>query len=191
MTNEGQAWFEDLRAFAEKRREAIPIAELSNLAPFEAAQCRIIGSTLLSWLQEDGPFFLKERETLDFERCLEKDPFIVFSSDQPGLTAARDIIDVSSTRIVYLHRNDFDSWMRDRPDDDFKWHVHLWSYFCPFEADSSGKEVGYELADGESFVLHEVGHMCGPLFGQGCGHLWKWDGDELTILEEAFMEWVS
>jgi hypothetical protein len=93
--------------------------------------------------------------------------------------------------VVYLHKDPFTSWIEAHPDPEFKWHVHFWSYFCDFQAGSCENKAKYELADNETLVLHKVGSMCGPLFGRGCGHLWKWDGDELTLLEEGYDQWVS
>ncbi len=43
----------------------------------------------------------------------------------------------------------------------------------------------HPVADGGSPWLHKVGTMCGQLFGRGGGHLWKWDGQEYTLLEEG------
>ena len=31
----------------------------------------------------------------------------------------------------------------------------------------------------------------GPLFARGMEHLWKWDGKNLELLEEAWQSWVS
>ena len=31
----------------------------------------------------------------------------------------------------------------------------------------------------------------GPLFARGGEHVWKWDGEKLELLEEAWRTWVS
>ena len=81
--------------------------------------------------------------------------------------------------------------MKFHPDSDFRWHVHTWSFFAPLDADTAKKAEKFQLSAGESLRLHKEGTMCGKLFGRGGDHLWKWNGQELELLEECVNIWVS
>ena len=77
------------------------------------------------------------------------------------------------------------------PELGYRWHVHTWSFFAGISPEVADRAKQYPLGEGESYWLHEEGTMCGDLFGRGGGHLWKWDGREPVLLEEAIEQWVS
>jgi hypothetical protein len=121
----------------------------------------------------------------------EKEPFIVFTSEQPGLVAAREILEDESERIAFLYPTEFVEWNKSHPDENFRWHVHTWSFFAPLDSETKKKATQYPLAAGETYWLHKEGTMCGPLFGRGGDHLWKWNGNEPELLQECLNQWVS
>ena len=43
----------------------------------------------------------------------------------------------------------------------------------------------------EAYLFHRDESILGPLFARGAHHLWKWNGRELLLLEEAFETWAS
>lgn len=191
MKQEGTNWFDGLKAFATSCRVKHPLIDRGDLSTADEMQCRIIGGNLISWLNEHGARLLEERAVLADLKGWEKDPFIVFTSEQPGLVAAREIIEDASDTIVFLRPAEFSEWLKDHPDKEYCWHVHTWSYFAPLGAETEKKADEYILEAGESYWLHKEGTMCGQLFGRGSDHLWKWNGKEPELLQEALDQWVS
>ena len=191
MTEAGLDWFEDLILDVREFRRSHPLAARDTLSLAEEMQCRIIGGSLIGWLQKYGPRFIQERSVLAKLKGWERDPFIVFTSEQPGLIAANEILDGKSFQIAFLYPAEFTRVTKIRPDADYQWHVHTWSYFTTLDADTLQRAAKYPLAPGETYWLHKEGTMCGQLFGRGGDHLWKWNGKEPELLEECFNQWVS
>jgi hypothetical protein len=191
MNEQGTKWFDGLRAFLAECRDQRPLIARKDLSAAEERQCRIIGGSLIRWLQNYGPSLLEERAMLaDFENW-EKDPCIVFTSEQPGVVAANEILKASPPTIVFLYPDEFTRWTESHPDPEYRWHVHTWSFFAPLDPMTGQRAARYPLAAGETYWLHKEGTMCGPLFGRGGDHLWKWDGENATLLEEGFNQWIS
>lgn len=197
MNDNGKNWFDGLTQFVAECRVKRPVANRDDLSSEQEVQCRIIGGSLIAWLEKYGPDLLQERVFLArspmadrFQNCQE-DPFIVFTSEQPGLVAAREILEEGPATIAFLYPDEFSEWLIDHPDAEYNWHVHTWSFFTPVDADTAIKAEKYSIAPGESYWLHKEGTMCGHLFGRGGDHLWKWNGHEHVLLEECINEWVS
>ena len=191
MKTEGTKWFKDLKAYIAECHVRRPIMDRDNLSAAEELQCQIIGGSLNSWLRKYGPPLLQERAMLCDVGGWEKDPFVVFTSEQPGLVAAREILEDDPGTIAWLNPTEFEDWNQIQPDKDYKWHVHRWSFFAPMDPETKKKAELYPLVAGESYWLHKEGTMCGPLFGRGGDHLWKWDGREPVLLQECINQWVS
>jgi hypothetical protein len=170
----------------------LPSKELLTKA--EDFQRRTIGSTIYHWLKETGPELLQERE-------LVKDPFgdadshpvIVLLSTVPGLVAASDMMPARQKRVFYFKEKAFNRFYERHPDPKFLWHVTYASYFMEdLDAGVLAKAQGrYQIADGERYWLHRETSMLGELFGRGMDHLWKWDGEKATMLEQGFNTWVA
>jgi hypothetical protein len=191
MDEKGQQWFDGLRTFATECRDRRPLIARDALSFAEEMQCRIIGGSLIAWLEKHGPCRLQERAVLASLQGWEKDPFFVFTSEQSGLVAASEILKEGSNTTVLLYPDEFANWLQGHPDQEYRWHVHTWSYFASLDADMAQRAGKYPLAAGETYWLHKEGTMCGSLFGHGGDHLWKWNGKEPTLLEEWFDKWVS
>ncbi|NLB54396.1 MAG: hypothetical protein GX811_01270 [Lentisphaerae bacterium] len=191
MKEEGQNWFNDLREFITDCRKKKPINDWDNLSVEADSQSRIIGGCFVDWLEKHGPSLLKERAFLAKLNNWEKDPFIVFTSDEPGLVVASEILEEGSDSIACLYPDEFTFWLKKHPDPEYRWHIHTWSYFLPLDKETKKKTKTFPLAAGESYLLHREGTMCGELFGRGYDHLWKWNGEELVLLEESINQWVS
>lgn len=191
MTDEGKNWFDGLTRFAMEHRVKYPIVNRDDFSAEQEMQCRIIGGSLITWLQEHGPRLIQERAILARLKDWEEDPFIVFTSKQPGLVAAREIFEGQHATVAFLYPDEFTEFLKSRPDHEFRWHVHTWSFFAPVDEDMAKKVANDPIGDGESYWLHKEGTMCGQLFGRGGDHLWKWNGQELVLLEECINQWVS
>ncbi len=81
----------------------------------------------------------------------------------------------------------------ESPDEEHRWHVHFWSFFLD-EAQPGFLKIGcrkYPIPTSCVYWQHIEGTMWGRLAGRGVDHLWKWDGAEPVLLEEALTHWVS
>ncbi len=187
-----ETYEQQLREHLRHCRQARPIPALEMLSPLEEAQYRILGGHLIQWLQSWGPGLLSERATLEqiFGREATQ-PLICFQTSIPGLVAAQQILGEEHPRVVYGLCEEFRAFpIRDEL---FQYHVELISLFEPGNAAKFGGELvsRYPLREGEQYWFHYDETVLGNLFARGCRHLWKWDGKQLTLLEEAFERWLS
>ena len=191
MKADEKKWFSGLRRFIRECREKHPIPLRNDLSNEQEIQCRIIGGSLIAWLREHGPRLIQERAVEAELQNFEIDPYILFTSDSPGLVAAREILSKGPSNIVFLYSDEFNEWLKKNPDSDYRWHIHTWSFFAPIDEDTAKKAKKYPCSRGESLWLHKEGTMCGQLFGRGGDHLWKWNGREPKLLEEGMNQWVA
>lgn len=192
-TLKGQEWQAALQEHAAQEYQTRPLPPRAELSALEEKQCRILGGTLISWLQEHSHPLLTEREVLKQTLGVESDPVIVVISDKPGLTAAREILEGAPFPIFYLPQASFDAFLEKHPDETFCWHVVFTSYFHQ-DAEADVKEKMDALAQpqpGEEVWLHRESSLLAPLFERACDHLWKWNGEEFSLVEEAFSSWIS
>ena len=191
MSKQKIEWFNGLKQFIGECRKKHPIASRDELKVEDEMQCQVIGGNLIAWLEDYGPCLLKERSFLAGIKGWEKDPFIVFTSTEPGLVAANEILKKGPDDIAVLYPKEFTEWLEKNPDTDYLWHIHMWSCFVVPDTVTEEKTNKYTLAQGESYRLHKEGTICGPLFGKGGEHLWKWNCRELILLRECINQWVS
>ena len=191
MQQQKQDWINGLKQFVGVCREKLPIANRDDLKAEEEIQCQIIGGSLIGWLDEYGPQFLQERSFLASIKGWDKDPFIVFTSTEPGLVAAKEILEKETGNIAFLYSKEFTEWLVNNPDPDYLWHIHMWSFFAELDIHMQKKARKYPIDQSDSYWLHKEGTMCGQLFGRGGDHLWKWNGKEPVLLQECINQWVS
>ena len=171
-----------------RRRQAVPIVPRNALSPLAEWQNRILGADLIQWNNNHADSLLSERAVL---QNWHKNPVIFFISTMPGLVASQEIIGDELGRFVWGLPEDFDSF--EERDEEFIFHVEYRSLFKEPESDADVKELtkSHPLGPGESHFIHTVESVMGPLFARGGEHLWKWDGEKLGLLEEAWRTWVS
>ena len=165
MNHEGQEWFDQLTSATQEFRKEIPMPTREELNEPEEWQCRITGSSLVNWLDNVGDNILQERSMFCKLKEIEPDPFLVFTSNRPGLVAINQIVGVGNERIVF----------RDQIDTEFQQQA----------------EEQFPIPQGSSYWQHSEGTIWAQLAGRGGDHLWKWDGNEPELLEEAFTQWVT
>jgi hypothetical protein len=178
---------------AEYAAHVLPSKELLTKA--EDFQRRTIGSTIYHWLKETGPELLQERELVkDPFGDADSEPVIVLISTVPGLVAASDMMPSRQKRVFYFKENAFQRFFEQHPDPKYLWHVTYTSYFVE-ELDAATREravTRYPLeTPAEKFWLHREASILGELIGRGMDHLWKWDGERATMLEQGFHTWVA
>ena len=187
------SWFANLRQEVLGLRKRTPLPPIVGLNEAEEWQRRIIGGSVIAWLEQHGPAFLRERKVLHKTMNVDPDPGIVFTSNIPGLLAAQEIIGDGGQEVVYLHEKEFQRWLKKNPDPEYRWHVHFWSFFRePVDKILAAKfKKAYPMDKNFSCWQHSEGTMWGVLAGRGGDHLWQWDGVEPRLIEEAFHSWVS
>ncbi len=192
MDSAGERWFEELRVYNQEAKSATPLPDRETFSLMEEWHCRIIGGALINWLKQIGPQFLQERQVLSRALGVDPDPFVVFTSDIPGLVAAREILGNEDERILYLSDTDYDNWIAENPDTQFQWHIHVWSKFIdPIgEGFLKAAQTAFPLSDDQICWQHSEGTLWAPQAGRGVDHLWVWDGNEPELLEEAFQSRV-
>jgi hypothetical protein len=186
-------WTSRLRTYAAEHRAAVPLPDRDALTDAQEWHCRLVGGTILAWLRQHGPRFLEERVVMCKLLGIDRDPTIVFTSDVPGLIAAREIVGPDHERVVYLLEDEFAAAPPRVTDPEYKHHVHFWSFFRPelepgFAAQARAK---HPIPAGCSYWQHSEGTMWAVRAGRGVDHLWRWDGDKPELLEEAMSHWVS
>lgn len=146
-------WCAQLRSHAVACRASVPLPRREDLSSAEEWQCRIVGSSLLNWLRKIGPRFLQERAVLSKILEIDREPFIVFTSEIPGLVAANEILGTDHERVGFVLEVEFDSFLQQVEDPNYRWHVHVWSVFRKNIAPASGAEARakYPIPDGWSY----------------------------------------
>ena len=186
-----QAYEADLRKHVELCRGVLAIPPRQSLPPEGEAQCQVLSGHLIRWLSEWGPQLLEERAVLSSLQGWDKDPLICFQSDLPGLVAASEILGDEPAPVVWGLSSDFASL--PTRDDEFRYHVELRSTFTPVspEVVATVLRQKHPLSSSEAYFLHRDENILGPLFAREAHHIWKWNGRELMLLEEAFEKGVS
>jgi hypothetical protein len=191
MDADGNRWFEGLQAFAAAEHGAHPVPCRDTLPLKARWERRIVGAGFCHWLKHDAPGYQRERACFAGLKGWERDPYVVFTSSDAGLAAAREILGDTPDRVACLRPRELERWLAQAPDPEYRWHIHTWSYFARPDREMMRIASRYPLAGGESFWMHREGTFCGRLMGQGADHLWKWDGKEPVLLDGATRERVS
>lgn len=133
---------------------------------------------------------MKERALLARMAGVDPDPCIVFTSDLPGMVAAHQILGDDQDAVMWLGLDEFTSWIESN-NDEFVYHIHFASHFVnpPVSELVVKAKEQYPIDGGADYWQHREQTMWAPLAGRGADHLWKWDGSEPELLEEAFATW--
>ncbi len=185
-----QEWAIALGSFSQAQRQHNSILDRDSLSNEEEWHCRIIGGEFMSWYQRRLSDILAERMVL---RAMNFDPkpFIVFTTTMPGLVAAHEIMPEPSEDFICLIHTEYEEWERQHAVDDFTFHIHHWSYFSGLDHVllTRARETHPSVSVGE-FRIHSSGDLWGEQCGVFAGHLWRWNGHEMELLEEAFSQGV-
>jgi len=191
MAPEGIKWFETLCSYAKECRRNRIIPARTDLSDLKEMECRILGGALISWLQKHNKALIHERNILTPTTGQTKNPFIVLLSDDPGLIAAREILDPMPKDLVYLYPDEFQKFIKKMPDKEYNWHC---TYTFKFTAaDTAESEKRAELLTSKYDILsfHFEETVMGPLFARGGKHLWGWKNGIPELIEEGFESWIS
>jgi len=174
-----------------RRRQMDPIVKREKLSPLAKQQYQILGGDLVHWHNNVADDLLSERAFLGKMKGWDPNPVIFFISTMPGLFASQEIIGDENERFVWGLPKDFK--LLEELDKENIFHVEYVSLFKKprSKADLTELAQSHPLATGESYYIHAVESVMGPLFARGMKHLWKWDGKKLELLEEGWRTWVS
>lgn len=181
-----QTWTENLKSYVLQQRQSHPIPDRATLSDEEEMQCRILGGEFMSWCRQPMNAILQQRHVL---RVMEFDaePVIVLTTSLPGLVAAAEIFGDENDDLVYLLDEEFQSWDGYNSDANSQWHIHHWSHFgLPNAEQLQQASQAFPQISAANFRVHATGDLWGPQCGFEALHLWKWTGDEMELLAEAF-----
>lgn len=181
-------WTEALREFIAVRRAAVPEDEAA-LGVRDTQEYRVEGGFLTQWLETYGPGFLRERS---FFRMWPSDPVIVLHGDLPMLSACATLLGADGIagkgRVIAMLDSEYQAFLRaHREPEEFHYHVSSWSYFRDADVDmlETWRRMGREVDSAHAHRNHVTGTLWGPSCGLQSENLWSWDGEKLTLVEEA------
>ncbi len=169
-------WRQGLLDFSIDCRAAHPIPHRKSLSITQKKQSEIIAGSLVVQLEYLVP------------RLKEDMVHIVFTSTSPGLMVAQRINRDMLLHVTSLYPAEYRQWLHLHPDAHYQYHFHLWSHFI---TRLYIENTLYSLNNNEQYWLHTEGMMCGPKFGRGADHLWKWDGKTPALLKKNYAQWTS
>ncbi len=184
-------WATDLREEITQYRSESPLPDRASLSHADEQRCRIIGGAFIAWLENHGPHFLQERSMMAHMLQVDPEPFIVFTSDAPGLVAAQEILGNDLERIAFMFEHEYAASPTVTSDPKFVYHVHYWSAFRQALESSVEEEARrtFPIPEDASYWQHSEGTMWAVNCGLGVEHLWQWDGQSPELLEEAISHW--
>ena len=150
-------------------------------------QLHIIKGSLLSWINN-----LPSSISSGPAEQIENGTCIIFTSNDPGLVAAKEIRLIQKLPFVALYPEELSNFLQSFPDKEYRYHAHIWSHFLE-ELDSATQKNAerYPLKNKESYWLHVEGIMLGLRLGRGVEHLWSWNGRQTKLLKRSFRHWAT
>jgi hypothetical protein len=187
MKNDMKIWLQEMKSYAEKCRASRPIPRQDTLSWPQVLQLNIIKGSLLSRINS-----LPVSISPNPDGQGGNETCIVFTSTSPGLVAIREIAQGKDLHLVSLYPEELHEFLQYFPDNEYKYHIHIWSYFLE-ELDSATTKnaARYPLKDKEKYWLHVEGTMHGLRFGRGVEHLWSWNGSQTKLLKKSFLHWAA
>jgi len=175
MNQRRNKWQQGLLNYERACRTGRPAKNRKSLSKQDRMQCDIIAGALA-------------RQLHYLQRLPEHNRHVVFTSTEPGLVAAHRILQGQSLAFCCLPPEEYRLWMQLHPDINFQFHVHFWSHFVEHPDITNCR---FSISTDEQYWLHTEGMMCGPKFGRGADHLWKWDGKQPVLLKKNYTQWTS
>ena len=117
----------------------------------------------------------------------------MWTTDVPGLVAAAQILRPCQPDVVPLLEAEYTTSSIGPSDPESTWHIHVWSFIRPaLQPALAGRaRSAYPIPEGCNYWQHSEGTVWSRHTGRGAEHLWRWDGREAELLEEAFTHWAT
>jgi hypothetical protein len=187
MKHNMRRWLQELKKHTANYRASRPIPGRNDLSLPQQFQLHIIKGSLLSRINN-----LPSSTAPDFDEETGHEICIVFTSNEPGLVAAKEIMLEQNIPLVYLYPEELNYFLQRFPDNEYRYHAHIWSHFLE-ELDSDTKRIAkrYPVNDTEIYWLHVEGIMQGQQLARGLEHLWSWNGTHTKLLKKSFLHWAT
>ena len=180
-------WLQELKKHTANCRASRPIPGRDALSWPQILQLHIIKGSLLSWINN-----LPSSITPGPAEQIENGTCIIFTSNDPGLVAAKEVMRGKKLPLVSLYPEELNGFLQRFPDSKYRYHAHLWSHFLE-KLDSDTKKIAerYPVNEQERYWLHVEGIMRGQRLGRGVEHLWSWNGSQTKLLKKSFLHWAT
>jgi hypothetical protein len=185
-------WTTNMRDFAKEHQDSRRGFDLQELSSHQACDYRILGGTLLVWLNRCGPALIAERAVLARVSRLDTDPHIVTISSLPGLLAALEIVDPDCVTLSAL-TEEYERFLTTHPDPAYRRHVIFRNTFVALRDQQllTRARLEHPISPSAQYWLHKEESVLGQLFTRTTFHLWRWDGEEYDLLAEGFTGCIS
>ncbi len=188
LRDDTQKWRAELVEFLDDHRRALP--QKNQLSPLQQWHRRVTGGVLMQFLEFIGkPTALQTYPQLEDNPLAER--VFLFISDEAGLHGTEELVDPDSDQVLLLLKEQWRAYLEDpntTDDEEFKNHYEFWSVWHTNLPDNWDVEP---LEEGHSYWVHEEGFALDDQAGRGAQHLWRWDGEELKLVEEMANSWVA
>ena len=187
MKHDMGVWVRELKKHTANCRASRPIPGREDLSLPHQLQLHIIKGSLLSRINN-----LPSSTSPGFDEETGHGICMVFTSNNPGLVAAKEILPIKKLPFVSLYPEEFSIFLQNFPDNEYRYHVHFWSHFLE-KLDSDTKKIAerYPVNDTERYWLHIEGIMRGQQLASGVEHLWSWNGTHTKLLKKSFLHWAT
>lgn len=191
LNEDSRHWLAGLRdAVASARRAAGSAGQTAASPQQERAERAILSAHLLTWLENELPTLLDDRDRDD-------DSAIVITTSPAGIAVVEETLHRDEPlmrslrdRVVAVTEREYRSWTKDHPDPDHRLHINHWSWIKLRVPEARRHEfAAYPLSPGEHHWLHRTGTA-------GCGrerrfcHLWTFNGATAALVKAFFPEQV-
>lgn len=190
-------WLTGLRDFAASSHASTARADDDRPVEERAAERMILAAQLSTWLTGFDDILLARRAWLD-ERHSDGDPHpaIVITTSRVGIALAEELTTTGSVparsvarEVVAVSERDYRLWCIAHPDDHYHRHVTIWNWIKSKVPQQRHAEFArHRLRDGESYWLHRAGIAGAGSADRRESHLWKWNGQHVTLLEPFVVE---
>jgi hypothetical protein len=193
MSMSKQQWHAELTSSIQACRAKLPVPTQVEISkdPLALAMYRIEGGFMQTWITEYGPRMLKERDVLMHGK-LGPEPVVVIHGDMPLLVACRILLRDGALDgegdVVAMLSSEYADFIGRNPERvEFDFHIQTWSGFEL--ADRSlldrARSMGHEISVSSTYYDHVNGTLWAKLGGLEVHNLWRWDGEEMSLVEEA------
>ena len=187
LSSGAEKWRRSLLDFLDKRPRSV--ASREQLSPLQQQQRRVTGGILIQFTD------LLQSDAIDEYPQLQSNPLhqrlFVCITDEAGLHAARDVLDTDTDQLQCILNQEMRAFLEaphTLDDGEFKHHYECWSVWHQ----NLSEKWDMPPQDGDlDLWVHEEGFALHDGVGRGAQHLWSWDGQELSLVEELLTSWSS
>ena len=188
LRDDAQNWRRQLVDFLDDVRTPLP--DRNQLSPLQHEHRKVTGGLLLQFME-----FLET--TVDDNRYPQLDDhplperLFVVVSDEAGLHAADELMDTDTDQVCALRKEEWRAFLENPETDDDEAFVHHYQFWSVWHQNIPDDWESPDLESGYDYWVHEEGFALADRIGRGAQHLWRYDGDELDLIDEELNSWSS